>query len=208
MNVVEPGSPAENIVARAKTLLLRPLEAWAAIDSETSTIESLYRGWVIPLAAIPAVCGTVRELGFGGVQIFGIHYRPSFVGVIFEALLTYGLTLASVYVLALVIDGFALRFEGERSRTQAFKLAAYSATAGWLAGAFLLLPAIGGLIQLLGGIYSLYLLYRGLPVLMRSDEDRTTPYFVMILLATLVICLVIGSLASCVGGWGGPISID
>jgi hypothetical protein len=207
MNVAEPGSPTEGMIARARSLVLHPTDTWAVIDEEPSTIEELYKGWVIPLAAIPAVCRTVGMLGFGGVQIFGVRYRPNFVGIISEAVLTYALTLISVYVLALILDEFALRFGGERSRTQAFKLAAYSGTAGWLGGAFLLLPSIGGLIALLGGLYSLYLLYLGLPTLMRSDPDRTTPYFVLSLVATILLALLIGSLVSWVGGWGGPVSI-
>jgi hypothetical protein len=212
MKVVEPGSPAESLIVKAKNLLLRPHETWEAIDAESSTIESLYKGWVAPLAAIPAVCELIARLGFdglgfGGLQIFGVHYHLSLVSIIGQALLSYGLTLVAVYVLALVIDELALRFAGERSRTQAFKLAAYSGTASWLAGAFLLLPAVGGLLALLGGVYSLYLLYLGLPKLMRSDPDRTLTYFALSLIVTLLLVIVIGALSSCMSNFGGPVSI-
>ena len=207
MNVVEPGSPAEGMIARAKALILRPLKTWDVIDGEEATIEGLYKTWVIPLAAIPAVCGVVRSLGFGGVHIFGVSYRPSIAAIIGQALTGYVLSLISLYVLALVVDELALRFGGERSRTQAFKLGAYAATPGWLAGLFLLLPAIGGLLTLLGGLYSLYLLYLGLPKLMRSDPDRTGVYFLAVLALTVVLGILIGALTSCVAGLGGPISL-
>ena len=207
MNVVEPGSPAEEVVRRVVRLLLTPLRAWDEIDADEATIEGIYRNWVIPLAAIPAVCGAIGQLGFGGIHIFGIHYHASFVGVFGRALVGYALTLIGVYVLALVIDELAIQFGGERSRTQAFKVAAYSGTAGWISGVFGLLPGVGGLFELLGGLYSLYLLYLGLPKLMRSDPMRTLTYFALTLVVLLALGLLIGMLSSCVTNLGGPISI-
>jgi hypothetical protein len=207
MNLVEPGTPAESLIARAKNLLLQPVATWTVIDEEPATIEGLYKSWVLPLAAIPAVGRTIGLLAFGGIQIFGVRYHPSVVAIIGDAMVSYVLMLAAVYVLALVIDQFALQFGGERSRTQAFKLAAYSGTASWLAGAFMILPAIGGLFALLGGLYSLYLLYLGLPKLMRSDPDKTLNYFALALVVALVAAVAIGWATSNVASFGGPVRI-
>jgi hypothetical protein len=202
-----PESPVQSLVGRVLNLLLHPEAAWEAIDAEPATIEGLYRGWVIPLAAIPAVARAVGLLSFRGFEIFGVRYQPSFAGVIGDAVATYALTLISVYLLALVIDQFALQFGGERSRTQAFKVAAYSGTASWVAGVFMLLPTVGGLFALLGALYSLYLLYVGLPKLMRSSPAFTLNYFALTLVAAIVMAVVVGSLTSCVNV-GGPIRID
>src|SRR5712672_1869120 len=129
MSGVEPASPVQSLVTRALNLLLHPSEAWDLIEAELSTIEGLYRSWVLPLAAIPAVCHAIGLIGFRGIQIFGVRYQPSILATVGDAVATYVLTLISVYVLALVIDQFAVQFGGERSRTQAFKVAAYSGTA-------------------------------------------------------------------------------
>ena len=53
-------------------------------------------------------------------------------------------------------------------------MAAYSFTAAWLAGIFNIVPqlAILGLV----GLYSFYLLYLGLPRLMKSPEDQSIGY--------------------------------
>jgi hypothetical protein len=207
MNVVEPGSPAEDIVRRAVRLLLNPRPTWDEIADEDTTIEAIYRHWVIPLAAIPAVCGAIGQIGFGTLHIFGIYYHQSLVGILGRALVGYAMTLIGIYVLALVIDELAIQFGGERGRTQAFKVAAYSGTAGWVAGVFGLLPGVGWLFQLLGGLYSLYLLYLGLPKLMRSDPDRTLTYFALALVAALGLVLLISILTSCVTSFGGPIRV-
>src|SRR3546814_19229977 len=75
-------------------------------------------------------------LGLGGAHIFGVHLRPSLASVIGDMAVRYVLTLVGVYVLALVIDELAPQFGAARGRTQAFKLAAYSGTAWWVAGVF------------------------------------------------------------------------
>ena len=207
MSGVEPESPAHSLVGRSLSLLLHPQETWEIIEAEPATIEGLYRGWVLPLAAIPTVGRMIGLLSFGGIQIFGVRYQPGFVSIIGDAIATYALTLISVYVLALVIEQFAPQFGGERSRIQAFKVAAYSGTAAWIAGVFMVLPAIGGLFALLGALYSLYLLYLALPKLMRCDPNLTLNYFALTLVAICVMALIIGSVASRVTNFGGPIRI-
>jgi hypothetical protein len=219
MSGVEPGTPdprmpepgpemsVQGMIARALNLLLHPHEAWDAIDAEPATIEGLYRGWVLPLAAIPAVCGVVGLLSFRGFEIFGVRYQPSFIGIIVDGVASYALTLVSVYLLALVIDQFSLQFGGERSRTQAFKVAAYAGTAFWVSGVFALLPTVGGLFKLLGMLYSLYLLYLGLPKLMRSSPVFQLNYFALTLAASILMAIVIGAVTSRAGEFGGPIHI-
>ena len=207
MSSVEPGTTGANMIARAKELLLRPLPTWDVIQAEEATIEGLYKTWVIPLSAIPAVCGVIGQLGWmGRFEIFGIHFHPSVFGIISRAVATYALGLAAVFVMAVILDELALRVGGERSRTQAFKLVAYSGTAGWLAGVFSLLPG-GGLLTFLGGLYSLYLFYLGLPKLMRNDPEQTTTYFALSLAVAIALAVLVGLLTSCFGGWGGPVSI-
>jgi len=207
MNVVEPESRAEHILLRAKDLILRPLPTWDEIDKEDATIEGLYRSWVAPLALVPAVCQALGWLAFHGGWLFGIRFHVSVLGVLTQAAVSYALTLVGVFVLAVVLDELALRFGGERSRTQAFKLVSYSACAAWLGGLFLLLPAPGGVLAFLAGCYSLYLLYLGLPKLMRSDPDQTLTYFALSLVVMLGLGLLMGILTSCAGGWYGPVSI-
>jgi hypothetical protein len=208
MNVVEPGSAGASLIARASAILTKPAETWDVIDAETTQIPDIYKSYVAPLAAIPAVSGVIGLLGLGGISIFGVHLRPSFAGVLSEMVVSYVLTLVGVYVLALVIDQLAPQFGAARGRTQAFKLAAYSGTAWWVAGLFRLLPAIGGLFMVLGGLYTLYLMYLGLPKLMRVEGDRTVPYLAVSLVVTLLLMLLIGMLSSCFNHIGGPLSID
>ncbi len=138
--------------------------------------------------------------------MFGVTNRPSVASALAGAVTSYVLTLIGVYLLALVIDALAPTFAATRDRTQAFKLAAYSGTAAWVAGVFQLIPGLGWLSIL--GIYGLYLLYIGLPVLMRAPQDKAMPYTAATVLAAVVLSIVVGLLtAPIVALVSGPATI-
>ena len=190
-----------SLVDRAKNILLKPNEEWTRIDAEPTTIGDIYRSHVIPLAAIGPLCGLIGALLFG-YGFLGIVYRPSVVSAVSHALIQYALTLVMVYVLALVIDALAPTFQGTKNQVQAFKVAAYSATASWLGGVFGLIPQLA-ILSLLAGLYSLYLLYLGLPKLMKVTQEKAVGYIAVIILATIVLFLILGALTASVAGLFG-----
>ena len=61
------------LMERVKGILLKPRETWAAIDGEPADTR-LFTGYVMILAAIPAVCGFIGMslIGMGG---FGFSMR-------------------------------------------------------------------------------------------------------------------------------------
>lgn len=199
MSVVEPGAVSSDLVGRVKRLLLTPSPEWERIDTEPATIKGLYVGYVCILAAIPAVAGLVGSLVFGQGIPGVATIRPSPVGAIIGAIVGYGLSLLSVFVLSLIIDALAPSFGGQKNKLQAFKVAAYSGTAGWVAGIFGLFPPlaiIGGLL----GLYGLYLLYTGLPRVMKAPKEKAIGYTVVTVICAIVLYVVIGMITGAVVG--------
>lgn len=204
------------LVERATAILLRPREAWAAIDTEPATTGQLFTGYLMILAAIPAVCGFIGMslIGVGGM---GYRFRVPFASGLVSMVLSYVLSIAGVYVLSLVINALAPTFGGTRNPLQGLKVAVYASTAAMLGGVFSLLPLLA-ILGLVAALYSLYLLYLGLPVLMRSPAARALPYTAVVVLAALAMGLVMGAVVSLVtpsapglmGGSGGApaVSID
>jgi hypothetical protein len=192
-NVFTEEGVTVNLSERIKGILLKPGNEWQTISGETTTIAELYKSYVIVLAAIGPVAS------FIGTSIVGISlpfigsYRVPITTAIASSVVHYLLTLAGVYVLALIIDGLAPTFAAEKNISQAFKVAAYSSTAGWLAGIFMIIPALGVLGLL--GLYSLYLLYLGLPILMKSPKEKSMGYTVAVIIAAIVIFVVIGAVS-------------
>ena len=182
-----------NLVDRAKNLILTPAAEWDKISAEAHTVQGLYTGWIMILAAIPAIAAFV---GYSiiGIGVFGMSYRVPLVSGIASAIATYLLTLGGVYVFALVIDALSPTFGGEKNFMQAFKVAAFAPVASWLAGIFSILPALS-ILGLLG-LYSLYLLYVGLPRLMKTPAEKALPYTVVVILVGIVISLVAGAVSA------------
>jgi len=204
MSMVDPNTvQASGLAARVKAILLQPRPTWDVIAAEPATVGGLYRGYVIPLALIPAVCGLIGAVVFG-FGLFGISYHPPIIASICRAILGFALALANVYVLGLIIDALAPTFGGTKNPIQAFKVAVYSSTAAWVAGVFGLIPSL----SILGilGLYSLYLLYLGLPHLMKVAEDKALGYTALIMVVALVLAIVISAILGSVGGlFAGPI---
>ena len=179
-----------NLVERVKGILLTPRSEWDVIASETTTPSALFTGYVLPLAAIGPVA---QVIGFSvlGVRmpLGGAVYRTPIGAALTSAVVAYVLSLLGVWVMALIIDALAPTFGGTRSQIQALKTAAYSSTAIWVAGIFTLVPGLRVLYIL--GLYSVYLLYIGLPATMKAPADRAGPYTGVVIVAQIVLFFLV-----------------
>ena len=110
---------------------------------------------------------------------------PVLSGVAF-GLMVFVSAVFGVSVVGLVINVLAPTFSGRRDLRQALKAAAYSLTPASLCSVLALAPIPAAALQLLAGIYGIYALYLGLPVLMRSPQEKAFGYA-----ASVVICTVL-----------------
>jgi hypothetical protein len=192
------------LVDRVKNILLTPKTEWEVIDAEPTTVADLYKGYIMPLAAIGPVAQAIGFSVFGMPVPFLGTYRTPVGTAITQAIVTYILTLVAVFVLALIIDALAPTFNGIPNRIQALKVAAYSYTASWVAGIFMLIPAVSFLAIL--GVYSLYLLYLGLPILMKAPKEKALAYTAVVILCGIVLFMLIGFAAAAFMRVPGPMN--
>src|SRR5262245_30193782 len=139
---------------RAKAIMLSPRTEWQVIEQEPGRMSELFT-YVAVLAAIPEVANFIGQSLIGG-------YKPIAASLL-RAVVAYAVTLAMVYIIAAIIDLLAPRFGGKKNFGSALKLSVYSHTPLWLAGIFLLVPGLNFLLML--GLYGLYLLWIGLPLM-------------------------------------------
>jgi hypothetical protein len=198
MTVIEPGTTSSDLVGRVKRLLLSPSAEWERIDAEPATIKGLYVGYVCILAAIPVIASLIGGQVFGHGAL-GFSFRPNPVAAIIGAVVTYGLTLLSVFLLALIIDALAPSFDGQKDRIQAFKVAAYTGTAGWVFGVLQIFPPLG-LIAALAGLYGFYLLYVGLPKLMKAPKEKALGYTLVTVVCAIVMFIIVGAITGAIAG--------
>jgi len=180
------------LVSRVKRILLQPNDEWAVIDTELMNTATLYKTYIIPLAAIAPVCGAIGWTVFGVSLPFTGTIRLPLTTALTNAAIGYALALVGVFVFALIIDALAPSFSGQRNQVQALKVAAYSFTASWVGGVFTLVPALS-IIALLGSLYSLYLLYAGLSPLMKAPKNKAVPYAIVVILVGIVLFVLLGA---------------
>ncbi|HKE85912.1 MAG TPA: YIP1 family protein [Vicinamibacterales bacterium] len=187
-------TPRKNIFERVKGICVSPEAEWAVIDGESATTGSLLSGYVVPLVAIGAVANFIGNSFVGrSVPFTGTTIRISIGTGLAMAVLSVVLAVLGVVVCAYIIDGLAPAFAAQKSNIQAMKVAAYAPTPAWVAGIVQVAPALG-LFVLLGALYALYLLYLGLPRLMKCPQDKAIGYTVVVVLCVIVVSIVAGAI--------------
>jgi len=181
-----------DIVDRVKAILLTPKSEWLVIERESGDPTYLFTNYVAILAAIPAVCGFVGESIIRSLAAIGTVRVGIVFGIAF-AIVNYLLAFVMVYVTGLIINALAPTFNGQKNQPNALKLAVYSMTPAWLAGIFSLIPGFSVLGFLLG-LYRLYPLWVGLPLLMKSPEEQSVGYAAAIVVCAIVVSLVISAI--------------
>lgn len=191
-----------SLISRVQNILLRPKEEWGVIDAEPATVGGIYTSYVMILAAIGPICGLIGAQVVG-ISMFGVTYKPPIVYSVGQAVIGYVMSLVVVYIAALIIDALAPSFGGTKDMVKAFKVAAYSSTAAWVAGVFTIIPMLGILV-LIAALYGLYILYLGLPRLMRVPDDKGVGYTVVVVVVQIVLFFVVAFVvAALVGAFFG-----
>jgi hypothetical protein len=206
MTIEQQPGLAPGIVDRVKNIILQPRAEWDRIAAEPADIGALYTRYALPLAALAAIATAVGWVVFGyGAMGFSLRLDP--ISGIVQAAVQLVSALVGVFLLAIIINALAPNFGSTPDQGQAHKVAVYSATASFLAGCLAIFPPLAPLGIL--GLYSLFLLYIGLPRLMKTPEDKRVGYFVTVIIVAIVLGLLVGVVTSTVrsafptGGFGG-----
>jgi hypothetical protein len=174
----------DQLFQRVKAIILTPQTEWPVIAAEPGEPAGLFTRYVAILALIPALAG------FIGSSLIG-RYMAIGSGLAW-AVVSYIMTFVVVFVVALIVDMLAPSFGTQKNFPNALKLTVYSYTPSWLAGIFLLIPGLSFLTIL--GLYGLYLLWLGLPPLMRVPKEKALLYAAAVIVIALVIQIVIGGI--------------
>ena len=190
------------LIARVKAILLTPKTEWPVIAGEPATVADLYKNYILILAAIPAVFGFLKMSLIGISVPFAGTIRIGVGAGLTNAVLTYVLSLVMIFVMALIIDALAPSFGGQKDQTQAMKTVTYAYTAAWIANIGQIVPGLWILIGIAGAVYSIYLLYLGMPHTMKCPPEKAVGYTAVTIIVAILLSLVIGYVVSAVIGRG------
>lgn len=179
-----------NLVDRVKNIIMTPKTEWPVIAAEEANPTAILTGYVVPLAAVPALATVI------GTGLIGGPFGASLTFGIGTGVVTFITAVVGVYLTALVMDYLAPNFGSQKNFGRALQTVAYSYTPAWVGGILAILPAISWL-GTLAGLYGLYLMYLGLPHTMKTPEDKTIVYMVVTIIVLVVIYAI---LAAVLGG--------
>jgi hypothetical protein len=172
------------IIGQAIKIITQPKKALQEINTQSITRNDI----IIYLAiiGIPTFIGIL--IGYGFFWYRGISFvMPALVG----AIIYYIVAIIGIILFGYLINAFAPTFKSQQNQAQALKLVAFASTPWLLAGIFYLLPGFLWPIVLLAGLYGLYILYLGLPILMGTSQDQQIPYLIVALVIYIIIMGVI-----------------
>ncbi|MXZ80616.1 MAG: YIP1 family protein [Gammaproteobacteria bacterium] len=182
-------------------ILFRPAEAWQAIRSESWTIGGLYLGTIVPLAAIPPLAGYYGTTHHGW-QIAGnapVRLTPDSALPI--SIAYFIAILVAFYVIALLIQWMSSTYGERQPLVRCLALAVYSAIPLLLIGVVQAYPVLW--VNLVAGLvamtYAVYLLYRGVPIVMDIPDHRGFLFASAVLAVSLVS--LVATLAASVILW-------
>jgi hypothetical protein len=188
----------ETLTSRVKGILLEPRATWKEIDGEFTKPGEIWSKYVIPLAAIGPIATAIGMVIFGQrIAFTSLTNSVTVTTAVERAIAGYVISLLLVFVVSRVISLLAPGFGGQRNDVQGLKVAAYASTAAWVGGIFMLIPALG-LISLIFSLYSLVLLYTGLPILMKVPQDRAMGYTAVVIIVCIVVALIAAAILTAI----------
>lgn len=175
----------------AKSILAEPTTAWPQIENDGGDAADALVLYAAIWALVPAIASFVGAVAIGVAMPDGGVARVAALDGLLGAIFSYVASCASVLVLGLVINLTAPAFGGRRNFDSAIKLAAFSYTPVWICGAFLLLPGLRFLT--LCGCYGGYLLWRGLPQLMKVPRQNVWAATLLIAACAVLLYFIVGA---------------
>jgi len=187
-----------NIVQRVINIITKPKEEWHVIASERPNAMKLIGGYALILALIPALSAFIKY-GIIGFSFMGYTSRSISSGIQ-TGLIQLLSAVIGVYLLAWVIDLLAPSFESEKNFGRSLQLAVYASTPQWVAGILLLLSTTMSMLIMVIGLYAIYLLAVGMPIMKNTSKDKVVGYVALTIVAMIVIALVMALILGAILG--------
>lgn len=155
-------------------LFIKPENEWKTIRGKKTSVKEVYLTLVLLLAAIPPLCGYIGTTMVGWQIADGPVVQLTDRSAIKISILFYLAILISIYAIGRMIHWMGETYGFNRTVARCVQLAAFTVTPLMLIGVFLLFSEIWViyLIGLPALVYSVYLLYTGVPIMLDVPRDK------------------------------------
>jgi hypothetical protein len=183
-------------------VLYHPKVEWRQIREEHYSKVTCYRSYIIFLAAIPPLSVFIGTTGIGWSLTGDTFARLTVSSALPIAIAFYFALMAGVWLMASLIHWMEKTYGSESNLDDCMVLTTFTATPMFLAGLSGLIPLLwlDVLIGMAAVGYTIYLLYTGVPVIMKIPKDRA--FFFSSSILTVGMVVLVGMLATTAVLWG------
>jgi hypothetical protein len=180
-------------LSNAKEIVLHQNAEWTRVMSDESERQSLLRyGMTLILIAYALlfILTTLVSMAISTIIPF------SAVHVVASVVVEFALAVATLYFVPQILASLAPSFGGTNNPLNALKLYVFAATPAWIGMALAVIPVLGWLAALAGGIYAIYLFWQHFADAMSIPADKKVGYVVVAVITLVVIEFVIGMIGT------------
>ncbi len=179
-----------------------PKEEWRDIREENYSVRQCFTSHVAYLAAIPPLAVFIGTTQFGFGITSEITFKLTVASALPIAIAFYFALMAGVGLMAWAVHWMERTYGSTSSWEDCMVLTTFTATPMFVAGLAGLIPIlwVDVLIGVAAVTYSIFLLYTGVPIMMKINEERAFLFSTAIVTVGLVV--LVGILATSAAMWG------
>jgi len=171
--------------------MLHPAREWKVIAEENNSRKTVYLRFVLPWLCLIVIATIIGTWIATSRELYSVWF------VLYKIVLLWTSLSAGLYFSAVLITEIMAHQMGSRDHNRDFALIAYASGAAYLVIAFVaLFPFFSELLIL--AFYSCYLFWRGIPYLIRVEDQKQMIYgllsFIIILLVHLLTFFLFGKI--------------
>lgn len=179
----------------AIALVKNPTTFMTARSEQDQPLKSLIINYVAVLAAVPFIATLIGYSWY--YRFFSIFGGGGIAYILGITILSYILDIIAVFVIGFIMWKLAPTFGTSTTQVRATRMAAYIFTPYFLISILNIVPFIGFL-TILGVLYGLYIMYLGLPIVMKTPKEKVLGYLIVTVVATIVVYAVIGAIVGAI----------
>jgi len=173
------------VIQRAINIMLYPASEWIEIGEESPEQKSLLYRYTLFLSFIPALTHFIRYWVFG-VSTSDGALEVSIVYAILSAAGDIGIALFCCWFVSYLVNALIPLFASMQNFLRSMQLVAYSLTPLWLASLLDIVPSLR-LLMILFSFYGIYILYHGLPVVLKTPSAKVASFIVVIVFLVIFV---------------------
>lgn len=179
------------LVSRVRGVITNPKETLAEHMRPVPPWSVVTREHVLPLLVVSGLIASLIFLAFAPIGQTPGMPAPDLMEVLRGFVLRIVINLIALVVVTVVIGVMAILFDGQPRFNGAFTLVALAMTPLYLTEAVAFLPLIGPILFVAGLVYSLMILYQGVPMALQVPDNKRVFHFVLTMATTVVLMVVI-----------------